>query len=117
MTKTLHLERLWGAWLHGALTWISLTGCAMLAAGLLIGFEEMPPGAWIAPFLTMVSTPAAVLGHLLLDAELSAPEKKTWLRELLGPRFPWAIAAYIRCSRRGALARRLARRRRPSAEA
>ena len=116
MTKALSFERVTGTWLFGVSSWISVMGCTLLAVILAIGFEETSSEALLVPTLMMAALPTALLGHLMTTSHLTIEDKKVWLRELAGPRFPWALGAYLRCRNRSALARRMARRSRSKEE-
>jgi hypothetical protein len=85
-----------------AVSLLSLFGFAGLILTLLLGFEEPNSTLLLVSTVLVFSTPAAVLVHLAATTELSAADKRIWIRELISPRAGSALSAYLISSDRSA---------------
>jgi hypothetical protein len=87
---------------------LSLLGTVGLGLTALLGFEK-PSNTLLLVFSVLVlAAPVAMLVHLSATRELTREEKRIWIRELTGPRAPWAFSDYVASSDRRATAGRLA---------
>jgi hypothetical protein len=92
----------------GGIAGLSLLGIVGLGLTALLGFEK-PNNLLLLLFSMLVlAAPVAMLVHLGATRELTRHEKRIWIRELTGPRAPWAFSDYVTCDDRRATARRLA---------
>jgi hypothetical protein len=85
-------------------------GLVVLAAAMLVGFEEMGTGILVLAVALMLSAPVGVLLHLWLTNDLTREQKAAWRRELSGPRAAIALSDYIVTEDRAAGAEKLLRR-------
>jgi hypothetical protein len=94
--------------LLGAFTAASLLGLGILAMTLMIGFEEANGSLLVVSAVLIFATPAAMLVHLALTKELTAQEKRMWIRGLTGPRAASVFSSYLTSDDRRAAATTLA---------
>ena len=92
----------------GALAVLSLFGVVGLALTGLFAFEKPNSMLLLVSSALVLATPVAMLVHLSATRELTREEKRIWIRELTGPRAPWAFSDYVISDDRPATARRLA---------
>ena len=92
----------------GVLAALSLLGLVGLGLTALFGFEKPNNMLLLVSSVLVLSAPVAMLMHLILTRELTREEKRIWIRELTGPRAPWAFSDYVTSDDRSATARRLA---------
>lgn len=88
-------------------------GLVVLAAAMLVGFEEMGTSMLIISVVLMLSAPVGVLLHLWLTNDLTREQKAAWRRELSGPRAATALSEYVVTEDRAAAAERMLRRSTP----
>jgi hypothetical protein len=91
-----------------ALAILSVFGTVGLCLTALFGFEEPNSTLLLVSSLLVLAAPVAMLVHLVLTRELTRQERRIWIRELTGPRAPWAFSDYLISDDRSAAARRLA---------
>ncbi len=91
----------------GVLTLLSLAGIVGLGLTALFAFEKPNSMLLLVSSLLVLATPVAMLVHLGVTRELTRDEKRIWIRELTGPRAPWAFSDYVISDDRRATARRL----------
>ena len=91
----------------GALTLLSLAGIVGLGLTALLAFEKPNSMLLLVSSLLVLATPVAMLVHLSATRELTREEKRIWIRQLTGPRAPWAFSEYVTSDDRPATARRL----------
>jgi len=100
------------AWNRSAISWalrsvpyLTLAGLAGVAATCVLGFEEPNLAMLSLSAALLLSGPIALALHLSMTRELSANEKRLWLRGLTGRRAGWAWSAYFSCGNRAETAK------------
>jgi hypothetical protein len=82
------------------LPYTSLIGLAGLVATIALGFEEAHTGALVVSAVLLASAPAGMSLHLANTTELTAGEKRLWLRALAGRGGLRIAPAYFRAADR-----------------
>ena len=82
------------------LPYTSLIGLAGLVATIALGFEEPHTGALVVSAILLASAPAGMLVHVASTTELTAAERRLWLRALAGRGGLRFAPAYFRAAER-----------------
>jgi len=78
-----------------ALPYLTLLGCAGLAATVLLGFEQPNARMLLVSGLLVAVAPVGLLLHLALTGELSRADKCAWLAGLASFKDPGLLAEYF----------------------
>jgi len=100
-----------------AMPYVTLLGCAGLAATAVLGFEEPNPRMLLVSGVLVAVAPAGLLLHLAFTGELSRADKRAWLAGLASFRDPGLLADYFDPETRAQATRRLHSRARSPQEA
>ena len=67
----------------GSLPYVTLLGCAGIAANVLLSFEEPHGGILFVSCLLMAAAPVGLTLHLVFTGELGSEDKRRWTRGLM----------------------------------
>jgi Mn2+/Fe2+ NRAMP family transporter len=74
---------------------LTIAGVVAMAVTMLLGFEEPNGILLLVSTILLLTAPVAMLAHLSLTHELTAGEKRIWLRALTGRHAPAAWSVYL----------------------
>ena len=88
--------------------YLSFVGLAGLVANLMLSFEEPQPELLWASALLVCAAPSALLTHLWLTPELTAEQRRMWIKGLACRRGAVLFGSYFDPQKRLEATRRLA---------